>query len=182
MTDGTRAPTREIGDDATAKVAERARHNLRVVALGLSSLSVGFVLLRFDPARWSAEGWTTAAAFAALLGAIVWLAFGTAAGRRRERSRLIAEYAVVHHVDPGPGRRAPADRQAQQMAREWTWLLLLPLFLAPQLALASWERLATAVPGAVLVSIGCVVLLADKLRLTRAARRWLADPPGPPRD
>ena len=181
MTDGTRTPTREIGDDASAEVAERARHQLRVAALGLPPVLVGAVLLRFDPADWSMAAWTTAVGVGLSLGLFSWLFSSSATIRRRRAPRLLAEYAVVHHVDPGPGRRGPADVQAREMAREWIWFVLLPLVLAPSLARASWEDLATSVPGAVLVVAGCAVVLADKRRSARAGRRWLADPPGPPR-
>ncbi|MDT0278412.1 hypothetical protein [Blastococcus goldschmidtiae] len=182
MTDGTRAPTREIGDDATAEVAERAREELRVTALALPPLLGGVVLLGFDPAGWSAGAWVTAAGVGLCVGLLCWLLSRSAAVRRRRAARLLSEYAVVHHVDPGQGRRVPADRQAREMARGWIWIAVFPLLLAPQLARTSWEDLGTSVPGTVLLVAGCGVILADRLRSVRAGRRWLADPPGPPRD
>ncbi|MBJ7451088.1 MAG: hypothetical protein JHC71_03265 [Blastococcus sp.] len=182
MTDGRRAPTREIGDDATAEVAERAREELRTAAARLLLYAAGAMLF-LEPQPWSIEFSMGAAAFVlVLLGTVVWQ-FGTARGREGEAGRLLAEYAVLRHVDPGVGRRAPADEAARDFVRGrflgWLWLagsLALPLVLG------QWDQPAWAVTGAVLLGIAAVVQVVDTERQARAGRRWLADPPGPPRD
>lgn len=76
-----------------------------------------------------------------------------------------------------------ADRQARHTARtaNIAWLALLgPLSL---LVGGDWAtRLAAASAGAALV-VGAAALYGSWLHArVRHARRWLADPPGPPRD
>ncbi|NEK86326.1 hypothetical protein GCU60_11225 [Blastococcus saxobsidens] len=172
-----------IGDDATAEIRDQARHELRHLALTAPPLVVGVALLRLEPAQWSAGGWGTAGAFSAMLALVAWALLGTERGRRPQSRRLLAEYAVRRHADPGPGRRQAADRRAADMAR---MRILGPLFLlvllAPHLALAAWEDLATTIPGAACALVAALLLLAESCREARAGRHWLADPPGPPRD
>ncbi|RZU31504.1 hypothetical protein BKA19_1170 [Blastococcus saxobsidens] len=60
-------------------------------------------------------------------------------------------------------------------------LFLLVLF-APHVAFVSWQDLATTLPGAAFAFVAALLFLAGCLRQARAGRRWLADPPGPPRD
>jgi hypothetical protein len=91
--------------------------------------------------------------------------------------------ALRHTVDPGPELRARVDGQARYLTQvRWAgWLVLLgPLGL---LLGGQWDRRpVTAAVGAVLV----VGVAAGYTRWWRArladARRWLADPPGPPRE
>jgi len=155
VTDGTRASAREIGDDATAEVAERAREELWTTTGTLLPYAAGAAILFLEPQSWSTEFSMGATAFLlVLLGTIVWQ-FGTARGREDQARRLLSEYAVLRHVDPGVGRRAPADEAARDFVRGrflgWFWLV-------GALALPATERQA------------------------HAGRRWRADPPGPPRD
>ncbi|MGY1847151.1 hypothetical protein [Blastococcus sp. SYSU DS1021] len=169
-------------EDAAAAVRERARHELRMFAAFLPSFAAGFALLRLGPASWSTGTWTAVAACAATLALLGWCLLGTERGRRRQEERLLAEYAVVHHRDPGPGRRARADRVADRMARQRIFARVgVPVIIGTQVVLADWDQLATTVPGAILMTIAGVVLLADSITQDRAGRRWLADPPGPPR-
>lgn len=183
MTDGTPAPTREIGDDATAEVAERAREQLWTTTGTLLPYAVGAALLFLEPQSWTVEFSMGATAFVlVLLGTVVWQ-FGTARGREGEAGRLLAEYAVLRHVDPGVGRRVPADEAARDFVRGrflgWFWLvgaLALPWIWG------QWDQPAWAVTGAVLLGIAAIVQVAAREREARAGRRWRADPPGPPRD
>lgn len=183
MTDRTGAPTSEIGDDATAEVAERAREELWTAAGTLLPYAAGGAMLFLEPQSWTVEHWMSAAAFVlVVLGATVWQ-FGTAHGREGEARRLLSEYAVLRHVDPGVGRRAPADETARDFVRGrfllWLWLTGA---LALLLIWGQWEQPAWAVTGAVLLGIAAVVQVVAREREARAGRRWLADPPGPPRD
>ena len=183
MTDGTGAPAGEIGDDATAEVAQRAREQLWITSARLLLYAAGVTMLFGEPQSWSAEFWMGATAFVlVLLGTVVW-EFGTARGRDGQARRLLAEYAVLHHVDPGVGRRVAADEAARNFARDryvgWLWLVAA---LALPLVWGQWDQPAWAVPGAVLLAIVAVVQVIDTERQARAGRRWRADPPGVPRD
>lgn len=182
MTDATRAPE-EIGDDATAEVAERAREELRTTWATLLVYAVGGAMVFLRPHSWSTAAWFGAAAFLLALSAELWWQHGTESGRRRRADRLLAEYAVLRFVDPGIGRRAPADEVAKGFVRGrvFSWLLTLGMVAWP-LALGRWDRPAWAVPGAVLLVIAAAIQLTAREREARAGRRWLADPPGPPRD
>ena len=181
MTDGTRATAREIGDDATAEVAERAREELWTDAATLVLYAAGAAMLFVEPQSWSVEFSMGVTAFVlVLLGTMVWQ-FGTAQGRDDQARRLLSEYAVLRHVDPGVGRRVPADEAARDFVRGrlfgWLWLvgaLALPLIWGQR------DQPAWAVTGAVLLAIAAVVQLAAREREARAGRRWRAEPPGPP--
>ena len=184
MTDGTRAPVREIGDDATAEVAERAREQLWFGVAMLLMYVVGAAMLVLEPWTWSAWVWLGATALLlAILGLLVWR-FSTVRGRAGLAGRLLAEYAVLRSVDPGAGRRAPTDQVARKLIRSERflgWFYALGMTGYP-LLVGQWERPEWAVPGAVLL-VGATALMATGVeRQARAARRWLADPPGPPRD
>jgi hypothetical protein len=176
VSDTTGPAAATLPDDATAEAASQARHQLLVSALGLPPLVVGTALLWLEPTGWSAEVWATVALLALTLGAISWTAFGK--GGRRQSERLLSEYAVLHHVDPGPGRREAADDEARRMAwgRVWGPLLVLVLY-TPPLLLSPWDDLTTAVPGALLVAFSGVVFVVDRLRQAAAGRRWLTNPP-----
>jgi hypothetical protein len=183
VTDGTPAPPSEIGDDATAEVAERAREELWTTAARLLLYAAGVAMLFGEPQSWSVEFWMGATVFVlGLLGTVVWR-FGTARGREGQAQRLLSEYAVLRQVDPGVGRRVAADEAARDFVRGrfvgWLWLvaaLVLPV------AWGQWDQPAWAVPGAVLLGIMAVLQVVDAERRARAGRRWRADPPGPPRD
>ncbi len=182
MTDSARPPTAELGDDVTAEVAERGREELLTTCATMLPYAAGAAMLYLEPWTWSVEFAFGAAAFLlALIGAAVWQ-YGTQRGRHGQAEQLLAEYAVLHSVDPGVGRRAPADRTARGFVRGRLLGSLIPLGLvALPLAAGDWDRPAWAVPGAVLVVLALVVQLAAREREARAGRRWLADPPGPPR-
>ena len=183
MTDGTPAPTREIGDDATAEVAERAREELWTDAATLLLYAAGAAMLFLEPWTWSVEFTMGVTAFAlVLLGMMVWQ-LGTARGRDDHARRLLSEYAVLRHVDPGVGRRVPADEAARAFVRGrlvgWFWLVGA---LALPVVWGQWDQPTWAVTGAVLLGIAAVVQVTAREREARAGRRWRADPPGPPRD
>ena len=183
MTDGTPAPTREIGDDATTEVAERAREVLWTSPGTLLPYAARAAMLVLEPWTWSTEFTLGAAAFLlAASGAKVWQ-MGSGRGRVSQAGRLLAEYAVLRHVDPGTGRREPADGAAQTFVRRrlvgWLWLVGA---LALPLVWGQWDQPTWAVTGAVLLGIAAVVQVTAREREARAGRRWRADPPGPPRD
>jgi len=183
VTDGTRAPGREIGDDATPEVALRAREVLWTASGTMLAYAVGAAMLFLEPQTWSTEVWLGATVFLlAAVGTGVWQ-LGTERGREGQAGRLLSEYAVLRHADPGVGRRAPADETAKGFARGRSvgWLWVLGAIAFPLIA-GQWDRPEWAVPGAVLLAITAAIQLTAREREARAGRRWLADPPGPPRD
>ena len=182
MTDGTTAPTRELGDDATAEAARRAREELFSQGGTQLPLVAGTAMLLLEPQTWTAEAWFGAAAVLLLVvGTTVWQ-FGTERGREDRAEVLVAEYAVLRCVDPGVGRREAADAAAKGFV--FTRFIAWPLWLGAVgllLVLGQWDQPAWAVPGALLVVAGAAAHLTGVERQARAGRRWRADPPGPPR-
>jgi hypothetical protein len=92
------------------------------------------------------------------------------------------QYALRHHVDPGPELRERLDQQAAYLDRivwfRWWVVFLIP---AGYLMSARWDRPLVTVPAAIVV-VGVVAWAAIHLRRTyAAAKRWVADPPGPAR-
>ena len=182
MTDSTPPPTREIGDDATAEVAERAKEVLLTHCGTQLPLVAGAAMLLFDPQRTAAAWFGAAAILLLIAGTAVWQ-FGTLRGQEDQAEGLLAEYAVLRSVDPGVGRREAADATAKGFV--FTRFIAWPLWLgavALLLAFGQWDEPAWAVPGALLVVVGAAVHLTAVEREARAGRRWRADPPGPPRN
>lgn len=183
VTDGTRTPAEEIGDDATAEMGVRAREELLTTCATTLSYGAGAAMLFLQPWTWTAEAWFGGTAFVlAVVAAAVWQ-FGTGRGRDSRAEVLVAEYAVLRCADPGIGRRAAADATAKGfvVGRFIGWVVTLGMVAWP-LALGQWDRPAWAVPGAALLGVTAAVQLTAREREARAGRRWLADPPGPPRD
>jgi hypothetical protein len=94
------------------------------------------------------------------------------------------QYALRTHVDPGPDLRGKVDRQAAYMSRmvwfRWWLLLFIP---AGILVGAPWaEHPLVVVPSALVLVTGVVMWALFMRRLYAAARRWVADPPGPARE
>ena len=141
VTDGARPPIAELGDDVTAEVAERGREVLLVTCLTVVPYAAGAAMLYLEPWSWSVDFSLGAAAFLlALVGAAVWR-LGTERGRQGRAVQLLAEYAVLRLVDPGVGRRAPADQTAAVFARGRIlgWLVPLGLVALP-LTAGQWDR------------------------------------------
>jgi hypothetical protein len=164
-------------------VAERRerRRDLLAAALGVAFL-VGIVLLTGGFGFWSGP-----AAWAVVAGLLAFLLLMTAAGhavprlRRNTSAGYRIQAALRSHVDPGPELRTRADRQARYLARVGWIGWATPLGPLGLLLAGQWERPVTASVGAALM----VAVVVGWLRWWRtgqvAARRWLADPPGPDR-
>ena len=183
MTDTTRAPARELGDDATAEAAERAREELLTHCGTQLPLLAGTALLLLGPDRWTAEvGIGVAAVLLLVAGVAVWQ-FGTERGREDWAEVLLAEYAVLRSVDPGVGRREAADATAKGFVagRYIAWPLWLGA-IGLLLAFGQWDQPGWAVPGAVLVTAAAAVHLAATEHQSRAGRRWPAALAGPTRN
>ncbi len=173
--------TTPTGDVDWAEAERRQRRRDLLAAPSSLVFLTGIVLLtgRFG-------FWTGTAAWLAA-GAFPVVAAVAAAAAPRNRARVAAahriEAALRHHADPGPELRVRADAQARYLTGvAWAgWPVVLGS--VGLLIGGRWdERPAVAAVGAVLV----VGVAAAFVRWWRArlsdARRWLADPPGPPRD
>ncbi len=170
------------GIDVSVAVRQRSRDEAWTLATTVPCLVAGIVLLDFDPAGWSWTVWAGVAALAVLVAAAVRALLFSAPGRRRQEERYVAEYAVLHHRDPGPGRRGEADRRARAMIAQSVIGLVVSFFALMQVWRAYPSEPGPSWVGLLLVQLGAVLLVQDAVRQARAGRRWLADPPGPPRD
>jgi hypothetical protein len=87
------------------------------------------------------------------------------------------------HADPGPELRGRADQQARYTARTAWVVWTLPLGPLGLVIGGDWDSrpVAAAVGAALVVGAAVAYGLWTRARLTQA-RRWLADPPGPPRE
>lgn len=106
---------------------------------------------------------------------------------RRQQERASAAYriqaALRAHADPGPELRVRTDTQARYTARTSWVVWTLPFGPLSLLLDGRWDRRPVAATvGAVLV-VGAAVAYVSWWRGRLAdARRWLAGPPGPPRE
>jgi hypothetical protein len=174
------APTDEI-DWEEAERRERRRD--LVIFPGIVAFFVGMVLLTGD--FWLLTGSAAWAVVAVFLGFIMLM---TAAShliprlRRKGSAGYRIQAALRRHLDPGPELRARADRQARYVAgTAWVgWVALLPAFAF--LLGGQWERPMLAAPGAVLLVGAALAWVMWWRSRVHVARRWVADPPGPPRE
>jgi hypothetical protein len=130
-----------------------------------------------------AAAWTAIGVFLAPAG----LALTAARLSRRQRDRVTAAHrlqaALRAHADPGPELRGRADQQARYTARTAWVVWTLPLGPLGLVIGGDWDSrpVAAAVGAALVVGAAVAYGLWTRARLTQA-RRWLADPPGPPRE
>ena len=161
----------------------RERRRDMLVAPGIVAFFVGIVLLTGGFAVWTGGvAWAVVGVF------LVSLVLVSASSHLvpRLRTRTSAGYriqaALRQHVDPGPELRARTDRQARYLAGiSWAGWLVVPGLLGLLLG-GQWDRRpAAAALGAVLIAASAVVHVQSWRARLAAARRWVADPPGPPR-
>ena len=150
MTDGTRAPTREIGDDATAEVAERAREELLTPAATLLPLHGRGRDALPDPQTWSVESWIGRRGVRARASS--GRRSGSSAPHGGGRTRRDACWPSTRSCatstrasDAGP-RRTPRRRDFVR-GRFLGWLCGWELLALP-LVWGQWDEPAWAVPGA----------------------------------
>ena len=138
--------------------------------------------LKQDDGGWDDAYWGVVVATGALLVLLLVALRVVPSWRSWQRGWNAALRALREHRDPGPGLRERTDTLAQQYARTWWAVWLWPFLAGTQLLTMEWDDPARATVATVLF-VGVAVTFALYYRgLTRAARRWLADPPGPPRE
>ncbi|KQS64971.1 hypothetical protein ASG41_16215 [Modestobacter sp. Leaf380] len=122
------------------------------------------------------------AGYSALVVLTVVVLTSVPAARRRGASGHAVERALRRHEDPGPGLRERADRQAHHAAAfgwgAWLFPVALVCFLAAGVLQRPWPAV---VVGGLLMTASTVVATRWLRGRAADARRWLADPPGPPR-
>lgn len=167
--------------DWDAAVRRLRREDL-VAGPGVAVFFAGLVLLTGGFAFWDgAAGWAAAGVVVVLCGTAA--VVGTLIrGRVHRAATRRAQAALRLHADPGADVAPRVDRQARSLVRtRWAgWLVLFgPLGLVTG---GQWGRSpAQAAAGTVLVlgvAIGYVLWWDHRVD---EARRWMADPPGPPR-
>lgn len=164
------------GIDWEAAVRHEQRREI-LLPLAAFCAFPALAVLRFDDLR--VVTWAGVLALVAALGSAAWLLHGARTGRT-DRHRTL--HALLQHADPGPGLRARADQLARQQAPARRWFWVTPGALLVQAVPGRWDEPAVALPAAAVLVASLLPLTVQQFRLGRAAKRWLADPPGPPRD
>ena len=166
-----------------AAVERRARRLDLLVVPVLACWFVSWAALTDGFGLFTGPGtWWAVAGYLALF--VVLLVLQRTVPRMRRNTVLghRIQYGLQHLVDPGPGAREKADVYARRQSRlGWvvrTWVLL-PLGV---LVNGRWERPSIAVPAAlVFLALTAAAVLQVRRQVSRA-QRWVADPPGPPRE
>jgi hypothetical protein len=166
-----------------AAVERRARAREPLFVLGLAAVVGGLAAVSDRFVLAGAGKWLLAAAYVAGFGLLLAVQRLHPRMRARAAEGHRVQHALREHLDPGPALRERADRQATYLAGlVWMRWWLIPVVALGPLLGGDWNEPAVAVPGAVaLVGGGTAWMLAYR-RMWHDARRWVADPPGPPRE
>lgn len=165
-------------DGVLRRSGRRQRLALPVVALWVWALATA------DPTFDWNSGWVRG--YVVLIGVglvVVLIANGLSPRvRQRDMDGRCAMYGIWHHVDPGSPSRTTADRSARYFAatRWLAWCFPFGGLALPISILDGDLSAVTLVAGAVLSLTG-IAYGTWHWRCGTAARRWLADPPGPAR-
>ena len=141
------------------------------------------VLLTGKYAFWEGSAaWLAVGAF--IVFAVVMQVLSLAVPRMRTRAAesFRIQYALRHRIDPGPDLRDKTDRYAAQMAGNAWIVWLFPWWPVALLFTARWDSPARTVSAVVVIVACAVAITVWWRRQTGAARRWVADPPGPARE
>jgi hypothetical protein len=176
--------TEQMHDDIDwAEVERRALHRQLLGLLVVPVVLGSIVLLTGKFTFWQgADAWWVVGGFTAYAVVAMAASRATLRIRRRADQGLRVQYAMRHHVDPGPELREKVDRYARMMAGNGWMTWLIPFTPGCFLLGARWDRPLVAVPAILVVVAVVVALVLWWRRLVAAARRWVADPPGPERD
>jgi hypothetical protein len=148
------------------------------VTTAVATAWFGAVLLRSDDAFSGTVDRILLAGYVAVL--LAGLALPRAVPAWRRSALQLA--AMREHRDPGPELREGTDAVARQYAGQrwtvWVW----PFLALVQVPSIDWGNPVRAVVATVLFTASGVTMALWNRRLVTAARRWLADPPGPHRE
>lgn len=174
------------GQSADVDWAEVERRGLRQQPLGvlLPPLVLGaIVLLTGKFSFWAgADAWRAIGVFVAVGLVLGLVGMATPRFRTRAREGFRLQYALRHHVDPGPELREKADRYAHRMAGNGWMAWFFPFIPVGFLFTGRWDRPLLAVPAMLVLLAAVVAALLWWRRMTAAAQRWADDPPGPARE
>ena len=151
--------------------------------LGLAAFFVGMVLVTggvgfaTGGGAWAVVG--VLLAFFLLMSAISRL---TPRLRTKSSDGYRIQVALRQRIDPGPELRARTDRHARYMAGIAWVVWVVPLGPLDFLLDGRWNRPAAAAAGTVLLVGATSAWMLQVRRQVLAARRWVAEPPGPPRE
>jgi hypothetical protein len=149
----------------------------------LATFFIGMTLVRGRFVHWSGRaGWLALGIWMAVFVVLAGLSLVVPRLRTRNATAYRVQAALRRHLDPGPDLRARVDRMARYTAgRAWIAYLVL-LGPAGMLLGGRWDHPLPTAVGAVLLLVSTAAWSWWWLRLRTHARRWLADPPGPPRE
>jgi hypothetical protein len=171
-----------IRDVDWAEVERRGRRLNWLALLAVPAFFAAIVLLTGKYAFWEGRSaWLAIGVF--VLYAVVMQVVSVAVPRFRARTAQAyrVQYALRHHVDPGPDLREKADRYAQRMASMGGMVWLFPIAPLSFVLNGQWDRPQLAVPAVLVLVAGVVALVLWWRRQTDASRRWVQAPPGPER-
>ena len=167
-----------------AAVERRGRRTELLTAPLLATFFTALVALRGGEfGFWEGRAaWVAVAVLVAIAVVVQVLAHAVPRMRRRQLEAHRLQHALRRHVDPGPELRSKVDQQARYLAGISWAVWVFPVGLLGLLVGARWDRPATTVPAVLVVVAAFAAIGVNFHRQTTAARRWVADPPGPPRD
>ena len=164
-------------------VERRGRRWNWLGVLPLAGFFAAVVLLTGKYAFWEGSAaWVAISVFPVVVLALQLIKRASPRVRARSAEGLRMQYALRHHVDPGPGLRERTDVYARRMAGNGRLGWLLPFTPVGFLLQGRWDHPLLAVPSAFVVVAAVVALMLWWRRQTVAARQWWTDPPGPARD
>ena len=161
------------------------RRERRMGTIGVPVLAAYFMALLLLTGRYAFwEGRAAWVALGVFVGVV--LVVQVAAWFRRRtgpRVRMLRfRYALLHRVYPGPGVREKVDAAARQMAGMGWLAWFFPFGQLGLLLGGRWDQPLLSVPAALVVVGATAWFVLYWRRMTAAARRWVADPPGPDRE
>jgi len=176
--------TEQTHDEVDWAGVERRAFRRQLLGLLLVPVLLGaIVVLTGRFAFWEGDdAWWAVLGFVVYGAAIQAVARATRRRRSQAATAIRVQYAVRHHVDPGPELRDRADRYARHMAGNGWFAWLIPFVPTSFVLDARWDRLLLTVPAILVLGVAVVATFLWWRRLTAASRRWIEDPPGAERE
>jgi hypothetical protein len=149
--------TEQTPDVDWAEVERRGRRRNLLGFVIVPAFFGGTVLLTGRFAFWEgAAAWVALGGFLVLTLGVAVVMLATPRLRARTGESVRMQYALRHHVDPGPDFRERTDAYARGMAVTGWLGWAFPLVLVTYFVQAQWDRPLLAVPSA-LVLVAAVV-------------------------